>query len=233
MDTVVCYPVKRYVGESSRVFNLHNDLQEYTGVDVMGLFGDEMFEKDRMQYVKWDRPAMGLTGSPYTCFQGACRGKRITLGRREDRDNMFHWEDVVTNLPGTLEYDPTLPRPYKRRFDGRIAANLVIYIDDVRTVANSQTEAWKASSKQAKTCLRLGLQDAARKQREPGAWAGTVIWATEVDVRKMVTQERWEKTQKSWTGSAEQQRVREEVTCQQSARKEASLTRHWNLSGFF
>jgi hypothetical protein len=65
---------------------------------------------------------------------------------------MFHWEDVVTNLPDTLEYDPTLPRIYRRRFDGRIAADLVIYIDDVRTVANSQTEAWKASSKQAKTC---------------------------------------------------------------------------------
>jgi hypothetical protein len=79
---------------------------------------------------------MELTGSPYTCFQGACRGERIILGRREDRDNMFHCEDIVTNLPETLEYDPTLPRIYKRRFDGRIAADSVIYIDDVRTVSN-------------------------------------------------------------------------------------------------
>jgi hypothetical protein len=38
---------------------------------------------------------------------------------------------------------------------------------------------------------------------------------------------------KSWTGFVGQQRVREEATCQRSARKEASLTRHWNLSGFF
>jgi hypothetical protein len=29
---------------------------------------------------------------------------------------------------------------------------------------------------------------------EPGAWAGTVMWATSVDVKKMVTQERWDKT---------------------------------------
>jgi hypothetical protein len=31
---------------------------------------------------------------------------------------------------------------------------------------------------------------------EPGAWAGMVLWATEVDVWKMVTQERWDKTKR-------------------------------------
>jgi hypothetical protein len=69
----------------------------------------------------------------------------------------------------------------------------------VRVVTNSLIDAWKASSQVAKTCAWLGLQDAARKRREPskepGAWAGTVmLWATEVDVKKMVTQERWDKT---------------------------------------
>jgi hypothetical protein len=77
---------------------------------------------------------------------------------------------------------------------------LVVYIDDLRTVANSQKEALKSSSKVAKTCSWLGLQDAAQKRREaslePGAWAETVIWASQVDVKKMVTQERWEKTQR-------------------------------------
>jgi hypothetical protein len=163
-------------------FNLHKDLQDYTGVDVSGLFGEEFLEKDRVEYVKWDRPAMGLTVSLYTCFQGACRGKRVSLGRRADWDNMFHSEDVVTNLPGTMEYDPTQPRIYKRIFDGRIAANLVIYIDDVQAVANLQEEAWRASSKQAKTCSWLDLQDAALKRREastePGVWAGAIVWAT-------------------------------------------------------
>jgi hypothetical protein len=107
---------------------------------------------------------------------------------------------VITNLPGTISYDPTMPKVYKLRFDGVVASDIVIYIDDVRSVANSRTEAWKASSKAAKTCSWLGLQDAARKRREasaePGAWAGTVIWVTQVDVKKMVTQERWEKTQR-------------------------------------
>jgi hypothetical protein len=67
-------------------------------------------------------------------------------------------------------------------------------------VANARKEAWRASSKAAKTCSWLGLQDAVRKRREPslepGAWAGTVILASDGEVKKMVTQERWEKTQK-------------------------------------
>jgi hypothetical protein len=51
-------------------FTLHEELQAYTGVDVSGFFRDEKQEEDGLHYVTWDRPAMGLTGSPYTCFQG-------------------------------------------------------------------------------------------------------------------------------------------------------------------
>jgi hypothetical protein len=181
-------------------FVLYEDLQEYTGVGVSGLFTDEQDTEAQWKYVKWDRPAMGLTGLPYTCFQGACRVKRVALGDRGSNGNPFQWDTVVTNLPGTWGYDPSMPKLFKRRADGLLAADLVIYIDDVREVANSHEEAWKASSRVAKTCAWLGLQDAARKRREPstepGAWAGTVMWGTEVDVRKMVTHERWDKTKR-------------------------------------
>jgi hypothetical protein len=55
----------------------------------------------------------------------------------------------------------------------------MIYIDDVRVVTNSFEESWRANSRVAKTCAWLGLQDAARKRREPstelGAWVGTVM----------------------------------------------------------
>jgi hypothetical protein len=131
------------------------------------------------------------------------------LGDRGDRENVFHREGVVVNLPGTWDYDPTRPRLYKIRWDGNIAGDLVIYIDDVRVVANALIEAWKASSRVAK--------DAARKRREPskepGAWAGTVMWATDLEVRKMVTQERWEKTKSKldWIWRASQGEHEEDV----------------------
>jgi hypothetical protein len=86
---------------------------------------------------------MGLTGSPYTCFQGAVRGKSFTLGDRKDRENPFHWERVVlTNVPGLWDYDPSRPRVYKVRWDRRIAGDLVIYIDDVRAVSFTHAAAW-------------------------------------------------------------------------------------------
>mmetsp|Transcript_11543 Transcript_11543/g.17733 ORF Transcript_11543/g.17733 Transcript_11543/m.17733 type:complete len:80 (+) Transcript_11543:2996-3235(+) len=46
-------------------------------------------------------------------------------------------------------------------------------------------------------CSYLGLQDAARKRREPsqepGAWAGSVVSTQGGQVCKSVTQERWDK----------------------------------------
>ena len=59
------------------------------------------------------------------------------------------------------------------------ASELKTYIDDLRTTAKDQRLAWLASSKIAKGCAWLGLQDAARKRREPsqtpGAWAGATV----------------------------------------------------------
>jgi hypothetical protein len=67
----------------------------------------------------------------------------------------------------------------KMRADGDIASEVVQYVDDVRIIAATRELAWLCSSKMAKGLCFLGLQDAARKRREPsrrpGAWAGVTV----------------------------------------------------------
>jgi hypothetical protein len=186
-------------------FQLHEEMKKYTGVDVTDLLNDEeaaeeigRFTSAEDVYTVWDRPAMGLTASPYQAVQTATRGKRVMLGDRKDPKNPFAWDEVVLNAPGQADYDPTLPWIYKARGDTLIASDIHTYIDDNRSTANSSQGAWQASSKVAKVCAWLGMQDAARKRRAPsqapGAWAGTVIRTDGTTVEKMVSQSRWDKT---------------------------------------
>jgi hypothetical protein len=188
-------------GEMFLNFWLHEDLRNLCGVDLTHVFGEELEESKRtVLWEAWCRCAMGLKPSPYQACQGGLQAKEIALGHPKDDNNVFRWERVVLNLPGNLDYDPSKPWVYKIRKDGKIAADIHGYVDDNRETAPTEEEAWLASSRMAKTCAYLGLQDAARKRREPkrnpGAWAGAVVEATKEGVYKGVTQERWDKTRK-------------------------------------
>jgi hypothetical protein len=187
-------------------FQLHKEMQKYTGVDARDLLKDEeareWMQQQRSGEVDvlytWDRPAMGLTSSPYQAVQTVTRAKRVMLGDPRERTNPFRWNSVVVNAPGNPDYDPRMPWMYKLREDGTLASDLHTYIDDNRVTACNIDEAWAASSQIAKVCALLGMQDAARKRRapcaEPGAWAGTIIRTDGESVEKMVSQERWTKT---------------------------------------
>jgi hypothetical protein len=73
----------------------------------------------------------------------------------------------------------------------------LIYVDDVRTAGNSWLEAKLASRQVASVMNWLGLQDAARKWRDPskspGPWAGLFVYAEDEVVTVCVSQERWER----------------------------------------
>ena len=188
-------------GEMFLNFWVHPDLRCYTGIDITDLFPEELqdkFGKTRL-WEAWTRCAMGLTTSPYQTTQCAQRVKRIIFGDKSDPDNIFGWVDVRLNLPGDAEYDPSLPWISKIRANGDIAADVHPYVDDLRETAPSEDEAWKAASKMAKGTSYFGLQDAARKRRDPsktpGAWAGAIVETTaDGQVFKTVAQERWNKT---------------------------------------
>ena len=188
-------------GEMFLNFWLHPELREYTGIDLTGLFQDELktFEGGRPAvWEAWNRCAMGMGPSPYQSTQGAQRVRELTLGCRKDPTNVFRWSKVSLNLPGDWDYDPSLSPVRKLRTDGVMAADIHPYVDDLRETAATEEESWKASSCVAKSASYYGLQDAARKRREPskspGAWAGAVIETGPDGAFKRVSQERWDKT---------------------------------------
>ena len=87
-------------------------MQRYTGVDARDLLKDTEAKK-RMAKASsewevevmftWDRPAMGLTSSPYQAVQAVTRAKRIMLGDPRDLTNPFQWKSVVINAPGNSD----------------------------------------------------------------------------------------------------------------------------------
>ena len=145
-----------------------------------------------------DKAGNGASPVPVSSGAGGTTAKRVALGDRHDKANVFAWSAVELNLPGSSGYDPARPWISKRRTDGRITSDIHLYVDDNRETAATQELAWRASSRMAKTCAWLGLQDAARTRREPsihpGAWAGSVVHVEDDAVYKLVIQERWDKT---------------------------------------
>jgi hypothetical protein len=53
----------------------------------------------------------------------------MVMGDPNDERNVYHWKEVRLNLPGYPDYDPSLAWVAKVREDGRVAADLFIYMD--------------------------------------------------------------------------------------------------------
>jgi len=193
------------IGEMFLNFPLDGSLRALCGVDLTHygkcLGGAEAELEDwELRSFAWVRCAMGLRPSPYQAVQGALIAEEVILGNREDPGNIFGWDKVVLNLPGARDYDPSRAWVYKVRLkDGRVAPDLVTYVDDQRVSAPTKLDGWKASRRVASLNNFLGLQDAARKRRgpsqEPGAWSGSVIRTTNDEVAVLVAMEKWEKGQ--------------------------------------
>jgi hypothetical protein len=190
------------VGEMFHNFMLHQDLRKYCGLDLSLYFQkpnvNSKVNKGRL-WERWNRLAMGLRPSPYCAIQGMMMAKEVILGDQYDRiSNVFHWETMRLNLPGDLTYTPSEAWATKVRYDGTVAADVFVYVDDIRSCAPTELEAWKASQRTSAVLGYLGLQDASRKRREPGletgAWTGSVVWSSNNKLVVLTTQEKWDKT---------------------------------------
>ena len=147
---------------------------------------------------RWNRCAMGLCPLPYVSVRGVLWLKEEAHGNPTMQSNVFCWERVELNLPGSLLYSPVKPWVSKRRKDGTLAADFVSFVDDIRPTGPTEMNARQASQVVAKESAHRGIQDAARKPRDvsqtPGAWAGSVVHTTDSLVTSMVEQTKWDKT---------------------------------------
>jgi hypothetical protein len=190
------------VGEMFVNFILHESMQALTGIDLTQFFGEKDSEGEpKLLWERWTRAAMGLKSSPYQAVQAMMVAKDVIRGDRHDPKNVFRWDSVRLNLPGSSTYDPALPWVSKIRLsDGQIAADLFVYVDDARTTGATEEECVQATRRVASVLNSLGIQDAPRKRRwasqTPGAWAGSIVETNPTGVYVTVSQEKWDKSRR-------------------------------------
>ena len=122
---------------------------------------------------------MGIKPSPYVCVQGLLRLDKKIRGDPKDTNNVFRWEQLCLNLPGSQSYDPALPWVSKIRENGCITVDNHLYVNDNHPTRLTQEDCRLAGQKVASECSHHGIQDASQKRRplslQPGAWAGSVV----------------------------------------------------------
>jgi hypothetical protein len=144
---------------------------------------------------------MGFCPFPFVTIQALAWLEENIFGNRNALENGFHWESLKMNLPGSATYDPSKPWVYKERnCDGNIAADCLVYVDDLRPTGPSEEKCWRAMRRVGCQINQHVFQDAAKKRhpvaQDGGPWAGTVVHTTNDRVSVMVTDKRWIKTQK-------------------------------------
>ena len=179
------------LGEMFLNYFLDEELRSYAGVDTRISSGKAAFDR-------WERTLMGIQSSPYVCTQTFHWGADIIKGDRTALDNPLRWDEVLMNLPGAVNYDPSKPWVY--RWDSQnqcIASFFGTYIDDIRTVGGSEKIARDVTRRTAALINYLGQQDAPRKRRppsqEPGARAGALCMSTNGGLFVSCTQVKWDK----------------------------------------
>jgi hypothetical protein len=181
------------VGEMFLNFILHESTQALCGIDLTKYFGD-----GDVLWERWARATTGLKSSPYQAVQAVLVAKEYVMGDRRDSNNAFRWDKVRLNLPGSVGYDPSLPWVSKIRMnDGKVAADLSIYVDDGRVTAPSKDENWHPTLQATSRLNELGIQEAPRKRRwysrKPGAWAGSIMETSGGGVSVTISEEKWRK----------------------------------------
>lgn len=89
----------------------------------------------------------------------------FAVGDRRSKSNPMRWDKIRLNLPGSPEYDPSLPTVMKwNELAARIAGDIVAFVDDLRLTGFSIENAWTVARHILSRLQYLGIQDAPRKR---------------------------------------------------------------------
>jgi len=168
------------VGAMFNNFRTHASERHSLGVRVINTRAEGVFESH--EFWRFCVLHFGGRPSPYL----ACQSERIILelckGDRNDPKNHWQWHSVRLNLPGDVDYDPSMPRVMLLRKDGELATREANYVDDIHPCIREKegtNEATRACAQLKSRMNSLGNQADERKYRPPtltpGAWNGVIV----------------------------------------------------------
>lgn len=137
--------------------------------------------------------------SPYNAVQFYYWAEEFAMGDLRDASNPFGFDEIVLNLPGMEEYDPSKPKLIRwNSKTGSIAGGVVTFVDDVQMTGSCREHCHEVHRQFTSRIQYLGILDAPRKFRPPsqsqtGAWTGTIFKITKNVISKSVSQEKWMK----------------------------------------
>ena len=154
------------LGEMFLNFMMHTSMRAYCGIDVT--LYDLVFpdgtpppHPSNLSLLAWNRIAMGLKWSPYQAVYFIHHAEELIRGDRADPTNVFRWDRVRLNLPGSEDYQPSLPWVSKVRegsegHEPEVAADLFTFVDDLRPTGSNKAESWQAGRRVASKINWLG-----------------------------------------------------------------------------
>jgi hypothetical protein len=152
------------IGEQFHNYMLHPTEQIYCGVRIPGdmvrrLVAEGISVEPLM---RWGRLVFGWQSSPYLALRMLARALEVAV--ETAGDNVFNIHEVVMNLPGQANYDPSKPRVIKLRMNGTVSADIIVYFDDARVFGPTEAIAQQGMRQVTSRLQFLGNQDAAWKR---------------------------------------------------------------------
>jgi hypothetical protein len=143
---------------------------------------------------------MGMAPSPYIAIQMYYVAEEFCRGPASAKDNPMGYDEVRFNIPGSADYNPSLPRVIKWSQAAKaISGDVVTFVDDLRASGHSFDNSWQVSRQLVSRLQYLGIQDAPLKRRppsqSPGAWAGGIFSSANGRITKSFSVEKWKRVQ--------------------------------------